>query len=475
MMAVRCDVDPPGTRWCRTPRIGDTTMMKSIKTVGVAVMTAALMQAAGSRVEAQQGRVITLEEAINIALRQNSTLVQAENAAATAEIAEKQASMRFLPTLSASTSTSNQVGRNFSQDEGTIINTSTQSVSAGVSSSVTVFDGFANVANLRSARLTTAATDYDLTRARETVVFDVLTRYLALIQAQEQLGVQEQNLAAQDALLTQINAFVQASKRPMADLYTQQASVASARVAQLQGKRAVEIAKLNIVGSLRLDPMGEYTFVAPAASDTVAALTGDMQALMTQALAKRVDLVAGQKRLEAAQQSVKAASAAKLPSVSLNAGYNTGASSTSDVGIFDQFNQRRGGSVGLGFSIPIFDRYAAAGNTERAKLQLDNQRITLDNLRQTIALQVKQAYLDLQSGQEQLAAAQAQLKAADLALQAAEQRYKVGAGTLTDVTQARASQASAAAAVISARYNMAYQRRVLDYYTGALEVQPVSN
>jgi outer membrane protein len=416
-------------------------------------------------------RTITLEEAINIALRQNSTLVQAENAAATADIAEKQAQMRFLPTFNALTSTSNAVGRNFSQEEGKIITQSTQTMSAGLSSNVTLFDGFANVANLRGARLTSAASDFDLERARETVVFDVLTKYLALIQAQEQLGVQRQNLAAQEALLKQIDAFVTANKRPIADQYTQQASVASARVQELQSRRAVEIAKLNIVGSLRLDPLGEYNFVAPAATDTVAQLSGTMQQIMTQALTKRVDLSAQQKRLEAAEQSVKAASAAKLPSVSMNAGYNTGASSTSDLGLFDQFNQRRGGSVGLSFSIPIFDRYTAAGNTERAKLQLDNQRIALYNMRQSFSLKLMQAIIDLKSGREQLEAAEAQLKASDLALKSSEERYRVGAGTLTDVTQARASNASAASAVISARYNLAYQRKVLDYYTGALEAQ----
>jgi outer membrane protein len=419
-------------------------------------------------------RTITLEEAIGIALRQNSTLVQSENAAAIANVAEKQAAQRFLPTLSASTSTSNAVGRNFNQDEGRIITSSTQSISAGLSTGVTVFDGFATVANLRSARLSSDAADFDLTRARETVVFDVLSKYLALVQAQEQLGVAEQNLSTAQALLTQIDVFVKANKRPIADQYTQQASVASSKVQQLQAKRAVELAKLNIVGSLRLDPLADYNFVAPPATDSVAAMNGNMQALMTQALQKRVDISATEKRVAAAEQGVKAAAATRWPSVSLNAGYNTGANSTSDLGIFDQFNQRRGGSIGLGFSIPIFDRYASAGNTERAKLQLDNQKLALDNLRQTIALQVKQAVLDLQSGQEQLDAAEAQLKASDLALDAAQQRYRVGAGILTDVTQAQTANASARSAVITARYNLAFQRKVLDYYTGALDASQPS-
>lgn len=289
-----------------------TTMTKSIKetvnrsrllaafvfATGIAGSAAAQAAPEASASTQTAARTITLEEAINIALRQNSTLVQAENAAATADIAEKQAQMRFLPTFSASTSTSNAVGRNFSQDEGRIITSATQSVNAGISSSVTVFDGFANVANLRGARLSSVASDFDLVRARETVVFDVLTKYLALTQGQEQLGVQRQNLAAQEALLTQINAFVQANKRPIADQYTQQASVAATRVQELQSRRAVEIAKLNIVGSLRLDPLGEYNFVAPAAGDTIAQLSGTMEQMMQQALSKRVDLSAQQKRLQ---------------------------------------------------------------------------------------------------------------------------------------------------------------------------------
>jgi outer membrane protein len=463
-------------------------MNGTIKNVGVTVLLAvgltAMKTAAASgqtrpaqaaSSQAEPAQTITLQQAIDIALEQNSTLSQAENASATAQIAEKQAQMRFLPSLSAGTSTRNAIGRNFSQEEGRILTQSTQSVSADLSTSVTLFDGFANIANLRGARLTSGATDLDLSRARETVVFDVLTRYLALVQAQEQLAVQETNLAAQEALLAQIEAFVNANQRPIADLYTQQASVASSRVQQVQGRRAVELAKLNIIGVLRLDPLGEYNFVAPPATDSVGPLPGTVETLLTSALTEREDLTAGELRLQAAEQSVKAASAAKWPSISMSGGYNTGASSQSDLGIFDQFNERRGGSIGLSVSIPIFDRYATAGNTQRARIQLDNQRIALDNLRQNIALQVKQAYLDLQSGEEQLAAAQAQQKAAALALNAAEQRYRVGAGTLTEVTQARAANASAESAVISARYNLAYQRRVIDYYTGALIAPSESN
>lgn len=420
-------------------------------------------------------RRIGLDEALEIALRQNSTLQQAENAAETAEIAETQARMRFVPNVNASFGTSQQMGRNFSQEEGSIINTTTRSLNTSISSGVTLFDGFSNLANLHQTQHATAASELEVVRARETVVFDVLTRFLALVQAREQLAVQEQNLEAATALETQVAAFVEANRRPIADLYTQQAAVASARVQQVQGRRAVMIAELNLVGTLRLDPMSDYEFVTPVATDAMPAASATMQQLMQQALAERSDLEAGEARLRASEEGVRVARAARWPSISLSANYSTGASSSSDFGLIDQFDQRRGGSMSLNFSIPIFDRLTTSANTQRARVQLDNQQLSLDNLRQTVVLQVRQAYLDLESNTEQLAAAEAQLRAADLALDAAEQRYRVGAGTLTDVTQARATQASAQAGMINARYSLLFQARVLDYYTGALEAQPASN
>lgn len=421
-------------------------------------------------------RTIGLDEALQIALRQNTTLQQAENSAATAEIAEMQAQMRFLPNVSASVGTSQQMGRNFSQDEGSIINTTTRSLNTGISTGVTLFDGFSNIANLNQARHATAASDLDVLRARETVVFDVLTRYLALVQAREQLAVQDRNLEAATALEVQVEAFVNGNRRPIADLYTQQAAVASARVQQLQSRRSVVVAELNLVGTLRLDPMGGYEFVTPPAADAaVPEVTESMEQLVIAALANRSDLAAGEARLRSSEQAVKVASASRWPTVSLSASYSTGASSTSDFGLIDQFDQRRGGSLGLNFSIPIFDRFTTSANTQRAHLQLDNQQITLENLRQNVILQVRQAYLDLESNREQLVAAEAQLRAADLALEAAEQRYNVGAGTLTEVTQARAQQASAQAGMINARYSLLFQAEVLDYYTGALDAQPASN
>jgi outer membrane protein len=420
-------------------------------------------------------QTISFDDAIRIALRQNSTLRQANNAAALNSASVKQQRLSFLPDLRFNTSTGQNYGRTFSQDEGRIIDQTTQSLNAGVSSSVTLFNGMTNVANLRSAQLAEDAGERNVKRAEQTVAFTVASNFLALVQQQEQLRVQRENLAAQEAQERQIKAFVDAGSRPISDLYQQQATVAAARTQVVNADRALELAKVDIMQALQLDPRGNYAFTPPALDTTSNnTTTFNLDSLLTRALGQRSDLDAQAALVSAASQSVKAAKGARLPSLSLNAGYNSAYSSATSLGFYDQLDQRRGGSLSLGFSIPLFDRGNADIATQRAQIAEDNARLDLKDRQQQIGLEVRRAYLDSQAAKQQLDAAEVQLRAAQLALQTSQQRYNVGAATLLEVTQARAIQLQAASGLVTARYGLLFQRTLIGYYTGDLNPRNVS-
>jgi outer membrane protein len=421
---------------------------------------------------AEDSRIITYDEAIRIALEQNSTLRQSVNSAALDKIDIQQARNQFLPNLSLSAQAGQSYGRNFSESEGTTVNTAAHSANFNAGSGVTLFDGFSNVASLRQARLAGQATELDVKRARETVVFTVASDFLALIQQREQLGVQRENLAAQTALQEQVQSYVDAGARTIADLYQQQANVAGARLSIVQAERAAELAKVDLIEALQLDPTGAYEFEPPAATTIAAA--GERPALanlMEQALAKRADLTAEQARVEAAEQAVRVARGGRWPTVSLSAGYGTSYNSASNLDFSDQLDERRGGSIGLTVSIPIFDRGSVHADTRRAEIAADNARIAFEAERNDVGLQVRRAYLDYRSADEQLSAAEAQLRAAALSLEAVQDRYSAGAATFVELSQARATQLQAASAVVSARYATLFQRTLLDYYVGNLDAR----
>ena len=420
-------------------------------------------------------RIITFGDAIRIALDQNIELRQAENAAELDEVAVTEARKQFVPDLRLTTSGAQNYGRNFLESEGRIIDSSTRSFNVGLSSSVVLFDGFGNTATLRGARFSEEASKQDLERARETVVFTVASNFLALIQQQEQLRVQRENLAAEVALEEQIRTYVDAGTRTIADLYQQQANVASARLAVVEAERAAELAKVDLIQTLHLDPSGIYEFVAPGA-DTAAAVSESftLSDLLARAFAQRADLQAGQARVDAADQAIRVARSNRWPTISLNSGYGTAYTSASDFSFSDQLDQRRGGSISLGISLPLYDRGSVSAAIRRAEIQADNARLALEGLRQEVGLQVRRVYLDFQAAQEQLRAAEAGMRAAELALQATQERYAAGASTLVELTQSRAAHVQAASALVSARYNLLFQRTLVDYYTGELDPQRIA-
>ncbi len=430
--------------------------------------------AKGSVLAAGQPETITYDQALRIALQRNVALRQSENTAASDAVSVKQARMQLLPDLRLTTQGAQSYGRNFNQIDGALVNSTTQTMNAGLSSSLTLFDGMRNISTIRQAQYAESASENDVTRARQTAVFTVASNYVAVVAQEELLRVRQEALAAQVKLEEQVKAYVDAGSRPISDLYTQQANVASARLDVTQARRALELARIDVMTTLQLDPALNYTFVTPKlpeqSSETPAPA---LDSLINVAMRTRTDIAASESRLKAADASVNAASASRWPSLSLNVGYNTSFSSASSFNFADQLDQRRGGSIALGVSLPLFDRANTSTATQKARLQSDNARIALDAQRRDVGLQVRRTWLDLTSAREQLIAAQAQVRAADQALTASQERYNAGAATLVEVSQARATQVQAASALVNARYNLVLQGTVMDYYTGSLTAPKV--
>jgi outer membrane protein len=405
---------------------------------------------------------ITLGEAIRIALAQNSSVRFARNTVALDSLSVRQFRNQFFPNLSAASQSSQAFG-NGSRGQNSF------STSAGISSAFTLYNGRQNINSLREAQLNVRASSNDYSRARQTVVFIVASDFLNLITQQELVRVQQENLTAQEQELTQLEAFTKAGTRPIGDLYQQQAAVAATRFALASARHATELAKVDLIQELLLDPRGDYTFVTPTPRDTTASYgTFNMDSLITVALARRADVQAGILRVEAAKREILVALGGRLPVVAASGGYSSGYNSAADGSFGNQLSQRRGGSVGVGVTIPILDRGAVSIARQRAQIQLENETLNLRDVEETVALEVRRAFLDYQVAQEQVVESNAQQRAAALALEAAQARYRAGVATFVEVSLARATLIQAQSSAVNARSSLAFQRAIMSYYTGAL-------
>ncbi|NNF28379.1 MAG: TolC family protein [Gemmatimonadetes bacterium] len=432
-----------------------------LATAGVAQQTAQAREAI---------RTITFDDAVAIALQQSSLIEQAQNQLALSRLDVSDASMRFVPDMRLSLGGDQDFGRTFNLDEGQILDGNNQGMSARLTSSVTLFDGLANFSTLSQARLEESAAALDVERIEQTVVFSVISGYIGMIEAREQVRVGEENLAFQEAREEEVQALVDGGQQPIADLYQQQAQVASAQASLVDARGAAALAEIDLVQALRLDPTESYEFVADSALDTPTLETElDVSDLMSQAFAARPDLAGLQTELEAAERGVSIAQSSYWPSIGLSASYGSSYTSAATASFSNQFDQRRSGSISLSFSVPLFDGLQTRRATERARIQEDNAELAVDALRQQIALEVRRVVLDRESAVQRLAAASAQVEAAERALDAVRERYASGVATIFEVSQSQASYVSASSALVSARYSLLFQDELLDYYVGDLD------
>ncbi len=429
-----------------------------------------LLFSAQSQVRAQARQQVTFEDALQIALQRNVDLQKTRRNLDLQGTAVRSARADFLPNLNFSVNPNQQYGLAFDQTAGKLVSETSESMSMGLSTGITLFDGFGNTNTLRQARSSYDAAEYSLERTRQEILSRVALQYLQVILDREQIRIQEENLSAQRQLLARIEEFIRVGSRPISELYQQEAQVAQNELQLLNAERAYQLSQVQLIQVLQLDPLGDYEFVAPPTEElSLAPRTYDLQDLFNQAYENRADLKSQRASITASGYGVQVARASALPSLDLSGNVRTVYSSQRVFSFSDQLRDNRGGSVGLSIRVPIFNRFQVQSAVERAEVQESNSRLDYQALQQRVALEVRQAHLDYLTAQKQLDVTEKQLRSAEQALAAEQERYNVGASTLVELTQSRAAYEQAAGNRVTAIYTYLTRNRLLDYYTGAID------
>jgi outer membrane protein len=436
--------------------------------VGVASLWTAMPAAAQSPDTTR----ITFSEAVNIALDQNTTLKRAANDVRRTDATLWQERLDWAPTASISSGVQRNFGRSFSQEEGGIVNEATDFFSINARSGVTLQGlGIQNWTSMRSAELDATSSQLSLERTRQDIVFQVMDRYITLVENREILVVQREELEARRQQLRQIQEFVDAGSRPISALYEQQALVAEAESAVLTAERDIQLTETRLIQTLRLDPMRAYDFEAPTVPDNIESdAVYQLESLMQQAFNQRLDVRASAVSVQAAKRDLRSTRTQYLPSLSFSADYGSNWTSAipGPVGFFDVLDRRRGGSFGVSLSLPIFDGYNREVSIEQAQVSKLNAQYALEDQKLLVSLEVREAYLNYQNAVKQLDVSEKRLRFARQARDAAQERYNLGAASIVELTNANRTFVEAASQRIRARYNFLFQQKLIAYYVGSL-------
>ncbi|BCR06306.1 transporter [Desulfuromonas versatilis] len=439
-------------------------------TVLITFIVLALPSRGDCEIPAKQ--VLSLGQAVLIALKNNPGLNRQANAVASAEISASQQRTNFYPDLQITATGSKHFDKAYEQTTGQDENRNYSSINTELSSTVNLFNGFADIAGLKSAELELGAGRETLSREEQALAFETISSFIQVLTDQALIQVEEENLQENRKLLERIENLYQAGNLALSDLYQQQAETKQAELDLLEAKRTLNDSKLVLMQTLGLPPTTRYQVATPDFEKLSLPLADeDLDQMTLLALANRSDLKAQQRQIEAAGQQVRQARAGRLPKVDLFASLASDYTSLNEESRFsDQFmDDNPSATVGISVSVPLFDRYLTRTETAKATIEQRNEQLTLREKELQVGLEIAQALQDYRTTQKQVEVVETKLISARQSLQAYEERYRVGASTLVELTQARTQYVTAAFDQIQARHSLVTQEIALAYYLGDME------
>jgi outer membrane protein len=426
-------------------------------------------------------RVITIDEAISIALENNYSLKQAKNELDLAEDLIFSEKADFLPSISANMNGSRTTGQQFlfdrfSKDLDPFVDVRSQSISGGMNASISLFNGFNNILTLKSSQSNKESREQQYERAKELVIFNTASRYLQVLLDKELLAIAKQNLETSTAQLEQVQAQVELGARPMVDLFNQEAQVANDELVVTQRENTLSLNSLLLIRQLEIDPLGAYDFVVPDLTlNDLPWMDVNLRSLVNEALTTRSDILSAEASISSLRYQMQVTKNSLLPTLRASAGVSSRYSDQYSIGgaevsFSDQFfDQQVNRSLGLSFNVSLFNNWNRMYSIQSSQVQLKNAELNLDNSKMQVIQEVSQAYNDYSSYVKQLEASEKSLVASERAFQTQQERYNLGASTLIELTQAQSSFVSAQSNYTQAMYNLIFQEKLVDFYLGKLK------
>lgn len=444
----------------------------------------------------------TLDRCISEAVKNNIQLRQAGLTVRKDEIALTTSKAARLPDLNGMTSFYESFGRQIDPTTNSFNNQNFGNQSFSLSSGVTLFN-FNRINNaVRQSKYNLDASEADRQQAIQDIALNVAQAYLIILVARENLEVARKSLEQTNEQLSMTDKLINAgskNRNARLEIVAQQAQNESQIITS---ENDIANGLLNLKQLMNVDPGLQFDVVAPEVP--VPAENPDMidyEALVAHSLKAQPRFLSYENKINSALLGEKIASAQGLPSIQAQASASTNYSSlnqrilgttvvqqqipgaiidgeivnlsipntsviTGDNPYFKQLNQNFGYGIGIGLSVPIYNRNQVSSSVQNARLNTENMRLEDAQARQQLRSDIMKALTDARAARRTLDAAIKNQEALSGAYNDVQKRFEIGTANSFELISAKNNLDNAERNIIISKYDYTFKMKVLDYYAG---------
>jgi outer membrane protein len=423
-----------------------------------------------------QHREWTFQQCLDTALQRNISLNQSRLNDDLNRITLDQSKASLYPFLSASGRDGVGFGRSLNPTTNQYVAKTTNSTSVGVSTSVTLFNGFQLTRTILQNKMNLDAGKTDIDNIKNQVTLNITTAYLQVLFDYEILAAAKSQAEATAAQVDQTEKQVKVGTVPESNLYTIRSQQATDKLAVVTDQGTLDLAKVALEQLMLLPIMDSFDVKIPDFAEPSVMLSKTNQQIYAKALTVQPQIAGASLRTNSALLGIKISEGARYPTLSLSGAANSNYAVSSRNGVadnvpkaspfFPQLWNNLGESIGLNLSIPIYSNRQIKSNIERAKVNALMSQLNEQNIKLQLRTTIEQSYVDLKNSVNKYAATKEQIAAAELAYKNMERKYKVGMSTAIDFLIEKNAFYLAQSNGIQAKYDCIFKSKILDFYQG---------
>lgn len=408
-------------------------------------------------------RMLSLGDAVQLALRANLGLIDARQATATARAERLRVLSELLPQLNAmatehyvETETDAATGGGKAGLHHIIGPYNYASMGLDLSENVLNLSTWHRLRAARSDDAAVVANDLD---SRNIVVLAAASAYIAIEASQSRVRTDEAELASAQAVEKLMKDRVERGVSPRIEWIRAQVAERTAQQRLDLAKVQMQKDKYALTRVIGLPIEQEFDLTTPLGYQS--APPEDLDLLLARAHDHRNDLKAAEQRKQSAVESVKAEQARRLPTVDIDAQYGT--AGITPAHLYSNFN------VGGSLRVPLFTGGAIAADVHKAKATEIRRGAEYEDLDNRVRYDVRSAYLDVQSAERSVSVASQNLDLAKEGMKEAKDRFEVGVSNFVDLLEGQQELAEAEDNYISSVYAHNLSKLMLIRATGTAE------
>jgi TolC family type I secretion outer membrane protein len=381
---------------------------------------------------------LTLEQAVETALRNNPGLKAADAQVEAAQAAVSKARSGYLPRVSVSETYSRSdnplmvLGAKLNQEivspadfDPAVMNNPEPLSNYTTKFSVMqpVFNGGKVFLGVKQAKLGADAAAQDRVRAQQETAYNVIKAYYGLLLARESHKVALQSLETSEANVKLAEARYRAGAVLQSDLLRARVQLAEVKEMATRAGNSVKLAEAALNFAMGVPQSSEYEVTGDLTGQQAAP---DMDTLIRDAGARRPDLASMGLNRKNAEMNVSQARTGYLPSLNVmgEADWNSRDLAGDDA---------RSWAVMAVFQWNLFDGLVTKARVREALASSDRMRALEEQTRSAVELEVRQAYYNLAASLDRIAVTSSSVQEAEEGLRIVQKRYEVGMTTFVDV------------------------------------------